>query len=146
MACLGLSLMNKLKIDDPVGCIPTHGFAAIWGILAVALFSEVDNLEKLSTEAGVLKGGRWGLLGVQFLSIVVILVWSGATSFILLSIIDKTIGLRMPLQKELDGADQWEHGIMPDCYSSNADDVVIRRRAPAVEKRQTADTPNLEEL
>ncbi|XP_031563507.1 putative ammonium transporter 3 [Actinia tenebrosa] len=118
VACLGLSLMNKLKIDDPVGCIPTHGFAGIWGLLSVALFSEVDNLEKLSTEFGVLKGGRWRLLGVQFLSTAVIIVWTGLTSFILLFVIDKIIGLRVPLCRELEGADKWEHGIMPKIQSS----------------------------
>lgn len=141
MACLGLSLMNRLKIDDPVGCIPTHGFAAIWGLLAVALFSEVDNLEKLSTEFGVLKGGRWRLLGVQLLSTTVILVWSGVTSFILLSVIDKIIGLRMPLYKELEGADKWEHGIMPQSQSSTRDAVNCER---AQEESQIADIPNLE--
>jgi len=30
-------LLDKLKIDDVVGAIPVHGFAGIWGTLAVCL-------------------------------------------------------------------------------------------------------------
>ncbi|KAK3740298.1 hypothetical protein QZH41_018530, partial [Actinostola sp. cb2023] len=124
IACLGLSLMRKLKIDDPVGCIPIHGLAGIWGLIAVALFAEADNLEKFSTEYGVLKGGRWKLLGVQLLMTVVILLWAGVTNFIMLYAIDKTIGLRMPLCVEMEGADKWEHGILPESERPRRRDFV----------------------
>lgn len=106
-----MSLVERLHIDDPVGCIPTHCFSSIWGLIAVGLFVETDRLEDLSKEYGVLKGGRWELLGVQLLCIVVIIAWALVTSFVLLFIIDKTMGLRMPLQMEIEGADKWEHGI-----------------------------------
>ncbi|KAK3727084.1 hypothetical protein QZH41_019742, partial [Actinostola sp. cb2023] len=107
-----------------VGCIPTHGLAGIWGLIAVALFAEADNLEQFSTEFGVLKGGRWKLLGVQLLMTVVILLWAGITNFIMLYAIDKTIGLRMPLCVEMEGADKWEHGILPESERPRRRDFV----------------------
>lgn len=46
-ACLSVPVIEKLKIDDPVGVIPVHVVSAVWGMLAVGLFGEVDNLENL---------------------------------------------------------------------------------------------------
>lgn len=45
ITCLSVPLIEKLKIDDPVGVIPVHFIAAIWGMLSVGLFGEVDQLE-----------------------------------------------------------------------------------------------------
>ena len=36
---LGVALLDKCKLDDPVGAIPVHLFAGIWGTLAVGLLS-----------------------------------------------------------------------------------------------------------
>ena len=35
---LGVALLDKCKLDDPVGAIPVHLFAGIWGTVAVGLF------------------------------------------------------------------------------------------------------------
>jgi len=32
---LSVTLMDKIKIDDPVGAISVHGVVGIWGLLAV---------------------------------------------------------------------------------------------------------------
>lgn len=29
IACPGCALLERLRIDDPVGCVPTHGLAGI---------------------------------------------------------------------------------------------------------------------
>jgi len=42
IACSGCQMLQKLKIDDPVGCVPVHAFAGIWGLIAVGLFAEVS--------------------------------------------------------------------------------------------------------
>ncbi|EDO40423.1 predicted protein [Nematostella vectensis] len=134
IACVGDALVKKLRIDDPVGCIATHGMAGIWGLLAVGLFVEVDNLENFSAEFGVFKGGSWHLLGIQLLVVVSIGAWAAVTNFILLYVIDKVVGLRMPLAMELDGADIWEHGIhLQFCQyeENNAEE----RESPAVSTR-----------
>ena len=39
---LGIDLLEKLKIDDPIGAVPVHGFVGIWGTLAVGLFASGD--------------------------------------------------------------------------------------------------------
>ena len=50
-----------------------------------------------------------------------IAVWSAAMSLLVLFTIDKTMGLRMTMKEELDGADILEHGIYPDRFQDFED-------------------------
>lgn len=115
LACPGCALLEWLKIDDPVSCVPTHGLAGIWGLVAVGLFAEKDILERrFSNEFGVFKGGPWRFLGIQLLMSVVIATWAGVTTLLELLLVDRLLGLRMSVEEELLGADKVEHGIDDD--------------------------------
>jgi len=35
----GVKLLEYLRIDDPIGAVPVHGFAGIWGTLSLGLFA-----------------------------------------------------------------------------------------------------------
>jgi Amt family ammonium transporter len=37
--CVSAALLEKLRIDDPVGAIPVHFFNGLWGVLAVGIFA-----------------------------------------------------------------------------------------------------------
>ena len=112
LACPGCALLERLQIDDPVGCVPTHGLAGIWGLVSVAFFAEKDILEnRFSNEFGILKGGPWTFLGVQLLMVVAVAAWAALTTFLELLLVNKLIGLRMSVEHELMGADKVEHGI-----------------------------------
>lgn len=109
LACPGCALLDRLQIDDPVGCVPTHGIAAIWGLLSVAFFAEKDILTE--SEFGILKGGPVRFLGVQLLTAVAVSGWAALTTFLELLLVDKLVGMRMSPEEEMLGADQVEHGI-----------------------------------
>lgn len=112
ISIVGWQLLNKMKIDDPVGAVSTHAGGSIWGMIAVGLFVEKDTLENtFSATYGAFKGGHVKILGVQLLACVSITVWTIITVFIQLYIIDKSVGLRFPLEEEVLGADACEHGI-----------------------------------
>lgn len=112
IAIFGWQLLNKIHIDDPVGAVSTHAGGSIWGMIAVGLFVEKDSLEKpFSQTYGAFKGGHVRILGVQLLACVAITAWTLVTVFIQLYIIDKSVGLRLPLEEEILGADACEHGI-----------------------------------
>lgn len=130
LACPGCALLDKLRIDDPVGCVPTHCFAGIWGLVSVALFTEKDTLEnKFSNEYGILKGGPWSFLGVQLLMVVAVAAWAATTTFVELLLVDKVLGLRMSVEHELLGADKVEHGIVEhDLISQANNDVKVNGR------------------
>lgn len=112
IAIFGWQLLNKIHIDDPVGAVSTHAGGSIWGMIAVGLFVEKDSLEKpFSSTYGAFKGGHVRILGVQLLACVSITAWTLVTVFIQLYVIDKSVGLRLPLEEEILGADACEHGI-----------------------------------
>ena len=95
------------KIDDPVGAISVHFVNGVWGTIAVGLFSTgADGVGK-----GLFYGGGAGQLGVQLLGIIAIDVYVLAVMFVVFKIIDRTIGLRVPAEVEIEGLDKHEHGL-----------------------------------
>ena len=86
-------LLDKLKIDDPVGAISVHGVAGIWGILAV-VFNNPD-----ATIVGQLTG------------IVGIFAWVFLASLAVWAILKFTMGIRLSDEDEEVGADISETGI-----------------------------------
>ncbi|MFA0964570.1 ammonium transporter [Roseivirga sp. BDSF3-8] len=88
-------LMNRLRIDDPVGAVPVHLVCGIWGTLAIGMF-------------GPLAG--WS----QFLSQVTGTVAIGTAclsfSIVVFMLIRKTLGLRVSPKVEIEGLDRSEHG------------------------------------
>ena len=90
---LGCKLLVKLKIDDVVGAIPVHGFAGIWGTLAVPLTNADTNF------------------GAQFLGVISILVFVFAVSFIIWKIMALTFGIRISKEAEQKGTDDAEIGV-----------------------------------
>ncbi|XP_038071607.1 putative ammonium transporter 2 [Patiria miniata] len=112
IACTGCLLTERLRIDDPVSVVPVHALGAIWSLMSVGIFGRKDALaEKLTVYDGLLAGGGFKLLGIQALAIISIITWTAITSFVLLKLIDLTLGLRVPLHEEILGADLVEHSI-----------------------------------
>jgi Amt family ammonium transporter len=99
----GVALMERLKIDDPVGAFPVHGLNGIFGVLAVGIWG-VDGL-------GLLHGGGLTQLGIQALGLVACTVWTLPLAFLMFYLIDKTIGLRVSPEVEVAGIDLAHHGI-----------------------------------
>ena len=98
---------NIAKIDDPVGAISVHMVNGIWGTLAVGLFSTGDD----GVGLGLFYGGGFAQLGIKEVGLVEIDAFVLVTMFIIFKLIDKTIGLRVPEQVEIDGLDYHEHGL-----------------------------------
>jgi Amt family ammonium transporter len=91
---LSVTLMDKIKIDDPVGAISVHGVVGIWGLLAVC-FSGNDS----------------ATLGGQLTGIAVIFAWTFVTSFITWYILKMVVGIRVSEEAEFEGVDVLECGI-----------------------------------
>ena len=98
---------NVARIDDPVGAVSVHFVNGVWGTIAVGLFSNgTDGVGK-----GLFYGGGAKQLGIEALGLLAIDAYVLAVMFIVFKIIDKTIGLRVPAQVEIDGLDIHEHGL-----------------------------------
>ena len=91
-----VALLNKLKLDDPVGAIAVHLGCGIWGTLAVGIFGELASVSQFIS---------------QFFGVVVVAGFCLVTSFIILFTLKKTIGIRVSKREEIDGLDNAEHGM-----------------------------------
>lgn len=111
LVVLGVTLLDKLKIDDPVGAFPVHGINGIWGTLAVGLFGK--EALGLSANGLLMGGGMAGLkqLGVQALGVFSVAAFAFLGMGLIFLIINKTIGLRVNKEQELKGLDITEHGM-----------------------------------
>ncbi len=102
-----------IHVDDPVGAVAVHFCNGIWGTIAVGLFA--TPAAPGNEIAGLFYGGGFGQLVIQLLGMVAVLGWTVVTMFIVFKVIDKTAGLRVTDQEQLDGLDIHEHGI--DAYA-----------------------------
>lgn len=100
---LGIQLLDKLKIDDPVGAFPVHGLGGIWGGIAVALFGSYGPV----AEGSSIIYGNWG---AQIVGSFGIPLWSFVTCFVLFSILKAMKILRVSPEEEIVGLDISEHG------------------------------------
>lgn len=103
----GTRFLEKMRIDDPVGAIPVHGFAGAWGTLAVALFAQPPYS---STFTGLFFGGSIYQLLIQALGILAVFAWTTAAAFVVFKSVNLSHGLRVSESEELKGLDQNEHG------------------------------------
>lgn len=85
-------LLDKLKIDDVVGAIPVHGFAGIWGTIAVIFYGEAS-------------------LGTQLLGIVAIVGATFILSLVFWIILKAVVGIRVSEEDEINGLDMAELGM-----------------------------------
>ena len=93
---------NVAKIDDPVGAVSVYCVNGAWGTIATGLFS---------TSEGLFYGHGFGFFGVQVLGVVAVAAWVLVSMFLIFTLINKTIGLRVTEQEEIDGLDFHEHGL-----------------------------------
>lgn len=104
----GVYWLDRLRIDDPVGAVPVHGFNGIWGTLAVGLFGQ----KILGAPAdGLFYGGGFQQLGIQALGSLVVVLFVIAAMWLVFKTIDALVGLRVSEVEELRGLDIGEHGM-----------------------------------
>jgi Amt family ammonium transporter len=105
---LGVALLDRIGVDDPVGAVPVHGMNGIWGTLAVGLWGRQSL--GLARE-GLFYGGGLGQLGVQALGAFAVSLFALLSMGLVFFIIKKTVGLRVTKEEELRGLDIGEHGM-----------------------------------
>ena len=132
----GVRGLETLRIDDPVGAVSVHGFAGIWGVLSVGLFSDQDlllNAYGYEENYGLLLGGGAEQLAAQAVGIASIIAWTAVTAGVLFLAIRFTIGMRVPEEEELQGLDIGEHGgeAYPDFSPSAGGGIFGGVSAPA---------------
>ncbi|RMZ49768.1 ammonium transporter [Flavobacteriaceae bacterium PRS1] len=91
-----VAFIDKLKLDDPVGAIAVHLICGIWGTLAVGIFGALAGWDQFVSQ----------LIGVGSYAAICV-----SSTFIILFILKKTVGIRVSEREELEGLDVHEHGM-----------------------------------
>ena len=105
---LGVMLLDKLRVDDPVGAVPVHGLNGFWGTLSIGLFGR----KALSVaNDGLFYGGGLKQLGIQALGVTTVAIFVVIVMGLVFKLIDATIGLRATEEEEMTGLDTAEHGM-----------------------------------
>ena len=86
-------MLDKFKIDDPVGAISVHGVVGAWGLLAVTIFNDSAKL--------------W----IQLVGLLSIFLWVFVTSIFVWFLLKVTIGIRVEEEHEFEGVDLSECGL-----------------------------------
>jgi Amt family ammonium transporter len=98
-------LKRSLGYDDALDAFGIHGVGGIVGAILTGVFA----VEAIGGTPGALEGNV-GQIVIQIYSVLATLVWSGGVSFVILKVIDATIGLRVPAEIERDSLDVQLHG------------------------------------
>jgi Amt family ammonium transporter len=86
-------LLDKLKIDDPVGAISVHGVVGMWGLLAVCITNPDASL-------------KWQVIGLAS-----IFGWVFVSSLVVWLVLKLIMGIRVSEEEEHEGVDLGECGL-----------------------------------
>lgn len=99
LVILGIMLLDKLKIDDPVGAWPVHGLCGVWGCMAIGILPN-SHLESGATT-----------FMTQLIGTASICAWAFVTMFIIFIALKAMGILRVSPEEEHAGLDVSEHGM-----------------------------------
>jgi Amt family ammonium transporter len=103
-------LVDRLRIDDPIGAIAGHGLGGTVGIMGTG-FLATPAFVPDGVEAGLVYSGSLSLLGWQLLGWACIAAFSFTASGLVFVALKQTVGLRATEEQELAGLDISEHGM-----------------------------------
>ena len=114
LVCAGVFLLERFRIDDPVGAVAAHGLNGLWGVLALGLFADGTYGTGFNGVEGTVKGlffGDPGQFAAQVLGAVTCAAFVFGMSYIFFRLQDRLQGIRVTPQEEVDGLDMHEMGV-----------------------------------
>ena len=101
LVVVGILMLDKLKIDDPVGAWPVHGLCGVWGGIATGIFGDLPE--------GIETVGDF--IVVQSIATVIICTWAFFTMLGVFLVLKAVGVLRVSAEDEQAGLDISEHGM-----------------------------------
>ena len=99
-------LKRVLHIDDSLDVSPVHGVGGVVGSLLTGVFAAVS----MGGTGFTVQKSMLAQLGVQALGIGITMLWCGIITWLLLKLLDATLGLRVSEESESEGLDLASHG------------------------------------
>jgi len=104
------ALKNRFGYDDSLDAFGVHGVGGTLGAILTGVFAtracwNIDNGNTL----GLIEGSSRVFFG-QVVAVVITWVFAAAATFVLLKVLDATMGLRVTADQEVEGLDLSQHG------------------------------------
>ncbi len=107
LVVVSVLLLDKLKLDDPVGAVSVHGVCGIWGTVAVGFFSLDPKFTVMTQLIGTLSVAAFAFV----------------FSLILCLILKMVVGIRVSEDEERKGLDVEEHGTPAYHFGTDANEL-----------------------
>jgi Amt family ammonium transporter len=119
VAVYGTDFLEYVRIDDPIGAVPVHMMAGIWGTLSLGLFATGAyglptpmGADTSSVVKGLFYGGGTAQLLAQAIGSAAVTGATLVSAFALMYLVKATGTLRVSREGELLGIDAHEHGMV----------------------------------
>lgn len=110
IATNGVFLLDRLKLDDPVGAIPVHFMSGAWGTIAVGIFADPDVVVGGDGPVGLIYGGS-ELIVNQFIGLFSVMGFVAVASLAMFLVLREFGWLRVTVEHEMVGLDLAEHAL-----------------------------------
>jgi Amt family ammonium transporter len=101
-----IKLKNQRGWDDSLDVWAVHGMGGLWGAIATGLFASAAYGVGVD---GLFSGGPISVVTTQIVASVASIAYAGIVTFVLLKILDSTLGLRVDSKDEEEGMDVSVH-------------------------------------
>jgi len=111
-----MTFLEKRRLDDPAGAIATHGVCGAWGVIATGLFANGIAGQGYNgvpdAACGLFYGGGWHQLAAQVIGAVTGFVVVFILGYACLILVQKVLGIRVPIADEIEGLDWPQTGAL----------------------------------
>jgi len=113
---LAVQWRTRSALDDSLDVVAVHGVGGLWGALATGIFVVAAantgfNFDVPAAQVdGLTNGGGFDQLGRQALGVITVAPYSFVVTFIILKVLDLTVGIRVDEEEEIAGLDVSQHG------------------------------------
>jgi Amt family ammonium transporter len=110
---LAVQWRTRSSLDDSLDVVAVHGVGGLWGALATGIFIVAASESGGATYAeveGLVHGGTFEQVGRQALGVIAVAPFSFIVTFVILKVLDLTVGIRVDEEAEVAGLDVSEHG------------------------------------
>ncbi|HEU0118235.1 MAG TPA: ammonium transporter, partial [Alphaproteobacteria bacterium] len=102
------TIKEKFALDDSLDCFGVHGVGGMVGALLTGVFAKAA-ISGVADQAGAIDGHPWQIV-TQLEGMAFTIGWCAVATYIILLIVEHTIGLRVPEHVEREGLDVNLHG------------------------------------
>lgn len=107
LCALAVGVKQKVGYDDTLDVVGVHAIGGVTGAVLLGFFAS-KGINPAGAD-GVFYGGGFSLLGHQIIAMGAAVVFTFCATYLLLKLVDKTIGLRVTREQEIMGLDKGVH-------------------------------------